>query len=371
MMNKSRLIACCLTAAVLYAPVSLAEIYKYKDANGQWQFSDRPPNNDQQVERLDFSGRSASDVPADIAQLLQDAYQPRNAVEKTTLAVVSIETKLGAGSGFFVSPDGYIVTNKHVIRPTDNPDWKQAADQYQQAKRQISEAEARLASRRAQLSDMEHELRQYKKDIESYSSREKSLATSEYEYYKTRYREMKSDYDNAKRHLDQQKREFSTASAEFNAKSTSAKLAQRFNVILKNGAKLSARLIATSTKHDLALLKLNGYQTPHLNINSAVRPGQGMRVYAVGSPLGLQDTVTSGIVTRIQTDKIYTDTQILPGNSGGPLIDEQGQLLGVNTQKLLATRSIGSEGFGVTIPAKYVVDEFGGFIAAAGTAPVR
>lgn len=370
-MKNTLLLAYCLTTLALYPPIGTAQIYKYKDANGNWQFSDRPPVSDQQVEQLDLSGRKADTVATDIRQQLLDKYQPQTAVEETTLAVVSIETKLGSGSGFFVSDDGYIVTNKHVIRPTDNPNWKQTADQYKAAKRQIAEAETRLASRRARLSDMENELNQYKRDIESYSGREKSLATSEYEFYRGRYLDMKRDYDEAKRHLDKQKREFSKASSEFNANSTSAKLAQRFNVVLKDGSKVSARLISTSAKHDLALLKLNGYRTPHLDITRPPTANQGMTVYAVGSPLGLQDTVTSGIVTRLQTDKIYTDTQILPGNSGGPLIDEKGRVLGVNSQKLLATKSIGSEGFGVSIPVKYVSEEFGGVIAAPAIDAVR
>ncbi len=82
----------------------------------------------------------------------------------------------------------------------------------------------------------------------------------------------------------------------------------------------------------------------------------------MGSPLGLKDIVTSGIIIRTRSDQIVTDTQILPGNSGGPLTNEEGDVLGVNTQKLSSTQSVGSEGFGIVIPVKFIRQEFAAYL---------
>ena len=115
---------------------------------------------------------------------------------------------------------------------------------------------------------------------------------------------------------------------------------------LKNGTKLSARLVKDSKQHDLALLKLDGYVTPFLNVASNTKNRQGAQVYAIGSPLGMKDFVTSGIITGVSSGKIVTDSQILPGNSGGPLVDPDGNVIGVN------------DGFGLSVPINIVLKEF-------------
>jgi S1-C subfamily serine protease len=88
---------------------------------------------------------------------------------------------------------------------------------------------------------------------------------------------------------------------------------------------------------------------------------QGQVVYAIGSPMGLNNTVTSGIFSayrkKVGTDEIYlqTDAAINPGNSGGPLVDARGDVLGVNTMILSNT-----EGIGLAIPIEVVLEEFSG-----------
>ncbi len=361
-MKTGLTIAFYLLVTNLYAPVCMAEIYKYKDANGNWQFSDKPPQDDQKIERLDFKRSKKNSLPEDLDTHLNQKYASSTAVEKSTLAVVSIETKLGSGSGFFVSDDGYIVTNKHVVRPTDNSFWQKQVDSFEEADQKLKEAESKLTRRKAKLDKMYDDLAQYKKDIDDYSGSDKQVALSEYQVYKDRYNNMKRDYETANRQYKQKKREISQANTQFDLKSSTAKTAYDFKVMLKDGSKLSARLIQLSKEHDLALLKLDQHITPYLDITKLGKARQGMVVYAIGSPLGLKDFVTSGVITRARRDSIITDTQILPGNSGGPLIDQEGRLLGVNTQKLSSTKSIGSEGFGISIPVNYVLDEFGSFL---------
>lgn len=352
----------CLLIAGLFAPVGEAEIYKYKDADGNWHFSDKPPRSNQDIEQLNFKHKNSIDLPTDLQTHMRQKFSTHSAVEETTLAVVSIETKLGSGSGFFVSDDGYIVTNKHVVRPTEYSVWQKQADSLDEASRHLKQAEVQLAQRKAKLDKMYDDLADYKKDIDNYSGADKKIAMSEYEVYRDRYNNLKNDYNAANREYKQKKREISQTSTEFDLKSSTAKTATRFKATLKDGSKVNVRLITLSKEHDLALLKLDQHVTPYLDISSTSKARQGMVVYAIGSPLGLKDFVTSGVITRARSDSIITDTQILPGNSGGPLIDQEGRLLGVNTQKLSSTKSIGSEGFGISIPVQYVKREFSSFL---------
>ena len=127
--------------------------------------------------------------------------------------------------------------------------------------------------------------------------------------------------------------------------------------ILKNESILQATLVEVSAEHDLALLKIDGYKTPFIPPADLQMVGQGSKVYAIGNPLGLRDYVTSGIITSVKESFFITDTQLLPGNSGGPLINEEGQLVGVNTAVLHAG-ALGSELFGAAISCETVLDEF-------------
>ena len=101
---------------------------------------------------------------------------------------------------------------------------------------------------------------------------------------------------------------------------------------------LSARIVATAPDYDLAVLKLMqpGPDQPFLALGTLQDVRQGQEVLAIGTPLGvLQNTVTRGIVSSIrQLDKVVvlqTDTALNPGNSGGPLLDHAGRVIGVNT----------------------------------------
>ena len=107
----------------------------------------------------------------------------------------------------------------------------------------------------------------------------------------------------------------------------------------------------------MALLKISGYKTPFLQPVQEKDLVQGQQVFAVGSPadLSLKNTVTSGILSAFRDNFIQTNAQIYPGNSGGPLIDSTGRVIGVNTKKLL-TRKF--EGLGFAVPIRLVFSEF-------------
>jgi serine protease Do len=121
-----------------------------------------------------------------------------------------------------------------------------------------------------------------------------------------------------------------------------------------------AKLIGVHEESDLALLKIDETGLPTLSLRTAGRARQGQLVLAVGSPQGLENTVTMGVVSSVarQPDPekpmvyLQTDAPINPGNSGGPLIDMDGYVLGINT--MIFSESGGSEGLGFAIPARIV-----------------
>ena len=122
---------------------------------------------------------------------------------------------------------------------------------------------------------------------------------------------------------------------------------------------LEARLLGQHKETDLALLKIDETDLPTLPLLTQ-RPQVGQLVFAIGSPEGLQNSVTMGVVSAVarQADPskpltyIQTDAPINPGNSGGPLVDMNGAVLGINT--FILSQGGGSEGLGFAIPSRVV-----------------
>ncbi len=182
----------------------------------------------------------------------------RDLVDDLGKAVVMIRTPVGLGSGFLIHPDGYVVTNDHVVA----------------GERKIS--------------------------ITQFSQSGEEL--------------LKKNFDNV-------------------------------------------RIVATGGNLDLALLKIEGQETtgfPIVPLGQSIELNQGDRVFAIGSPLGLERSVSEGIVSlrnRIISDRIHIQTtaEISPGNSGGPLFNYRGEVVGVNNMKVV---SQGAEGLGFAIPVQ-------------------
>jgi serine protease Do len=149
-----------------------------------------------------------------------------------------------------------------------------------------------------------------------------------------------------------------------------------------------ARVVGTHTESDLAVLKIEATGLPALPLRDTASVKQGELVFAIGSPQGLASTVTLGIIsaTARQTEIdapmlfIQTDAPINPGNSGGPLVNADGEVVGINT--FILSRSGGSQGLGFAIPAPVVRFVYDGLrkrghvnrvelgIAAQGITPV-
>ena len=109
-------------------------------------------------------------------------------------------------------------------------------------------------------------------------------------------------------------------------------------VTLTDKRELKARVIGADARTDVAVVKIEASGLPAVKIGDANRLRVGEWVMAIGSPFGLENTVTAGIVSAKQRDTgdylpfIQTDVAINPGNSGGPLINMRGEVVGINSQ---------------------------------------
>jgi S1-C subfamily serine protease len=132
-----------------------------------------------------------------------------------------------------------------------------------------------------------------------------------------------------------------------------------------NGSTYSAKLVGTDRSTDLAIIKVNApssvLQPLKVGDSNTLQVGDG--VVAIGSPFGLEETVTSGIVSALHramqapngftiTNSIQTDAAINHGNSGGPLLNAQGKVVGVNAQ--IQSDSGGNDGVGFAVPSSTV-----------------
>ena len=155
----------------------------------------------------------------------------------------------------------------------------------------------------------------------------------------------------------------------------SAALSGTITVEFSNGDQIDAKIIGRDKAYDLAVLQINRGNLAALNLGDSTKLVVGESVMAVGSPLGLASTVTTGIISALNrpvsagsvgaesfVNAIQTDAAINPGNSGGALVNSQGKIIGVNSAiaTLSSGGTSGSIGLGFAIPiteAKRVIEE--------------
>ncbi len=146
--------------------------------------------------------------------------------------------------------------------------------------------------------------------------------------------------------------------------------AQRLEVMLSDKHKYKARVLATDKDHDLALIKIDAPNLVPVTLSDSRNLMVGQRVYAIGNPFGLNGTMTRGIISAIRSirgsegnpieDAIQTDAAVNPGNSGGPLLNSHGEVIGITT--LIASNGADqSSGIGFAIPintARAILDDY-------------
>jgi serine protease Do len=139
---------------------------------------------------------------------------------------------------------------------------------------------------------------------------------------------------------------------------------QSQSVLKPAGTVLDAKIVGVDRETDVAVLKIEGTGLPYLTLGNSRELRQGQLVMAFGSPLGLQNSASLGVVSavarQLKADSpmiyIQTDASINPGNSGGPLVDMSGRLVGLNT--LILSQSGGSEGIGFAIPSDTLLNVY-------------
>ncbi|MDP3695781.1 MAG: trypsin-like peptidase domain-containing protein [Desulfocapsaceae bacterium] len=251
-------------------------------------------------------------------------------IEHASNATVSIETPWGIGSGFFVK-ENYIVTNKHVVE-TNKEELKDFRNKVQTLSELINLENQKIREMRQKMNELPE------------GPTKKQLAII----------------------IEQRKEEIAKIMPKLEQEEKQLKNLEKhiqpgdIKIIMTNGSKYTVNHLEVSAKHDLALLSLYASDQTLLQ-----RPAgntilqQGDKVYTIGSPVGLRNTVTGGIFSGYRKQEsdgslfLQVDAPINPGNSGGPLIDEKGYVHGVNTMILRNT-----QGIGFAIPIETVYEEF-------------
>src|SRR6185437_3453490 len=145
--------------------------------------------------------------------------------------------------------------------------------------------------------------------------------------------------------------------------------ARTVSVTLSNQKTYKAELIGQDPSHDLAVIKINAPEIVPVVLGDSKNLVVGQKVYCIGNPFGLSGTLTTGIVSSLRSvrsldgtpidDAIQTDAAVNPGNSGGPMLNAHGEVIGINFQ--IATNGVEqSAGIGFAIPinaAKAVLND--------------
>jgi S1-C subfamily serine protease len=295
----------------------------------------------------------------DIEKDLTEKYRPKSDIEKASLSTVTIKTSIGQGSGFFINENGYILTNKHVLR-VDETEMKKAEEFIARVDNRIEDDEAAIAEAENRLRRMRSDLDDYKASIDRMTDPNAQIIamqkyrsqSAQYDFYEAQLRKRKNEFEEKISKYRQEK-------GEFTKKARTAKYDRQFVVILKDKTELEANLVSVSNDHDLALLRIDRCKSPYLQSGAPNQLIQGMSVFAIGSPLGFGDSISSGVLSGYDPDYIRTDARINPGNSGGPLITADGKVIGINTLKLITQKF---EGMGFAIPVTKALQEFNKYL---------
>jgi len=139
--------------------------------------------------------------------------------------------------------------------------------------------------------------------------------------------------------------------------------------ILNDQHEAQLNVLFTSAKYDLALVQVMApRKMPYLSIRDAQGLAPGDRLFAVGASAGLQSTVTDGVFTGFRTVEtakgkfIQFSAPLNPGNSGGPLVDENGMVVGVVSLKFLSQQGMPVSGVGFAVPSDQIKEEYGTYL---------
>jgi serine protease Do len=331
-------------------PAADAKIYKYQRQDGTWVFTDNASEVPATGEMMKETGAAAPQAGGrDLEQLLTQRLRPRNAIERASMATLVVESPIGRGSGFFISADGYILTNKHVIR-TPEGNTQALRQKIKTIDAKIDRIEKDLEDEQARLAARRRELKKIKTRMSSAAYRNRSGQLDRWQ----------DDIDKRRAAFQKDVWAYRRKKRKVQSQSGMDNLSKSFTVTLADKSKRYVYLVALSERYDLALLKLDGHRTPRLEPDAPYATPVGERVFAIGNPIRLHNSVAAGVLSGYEGAYLKTDARIYPGNSGGPLVSEAGRVLGINTFKAL-TRNF--EGLGFAIPVHTALAEFKTYLA--------
>ncbi|PCI21760.1 MAG: serine protease, partial [Piscirickettsiaceae bacterium] len=233
-----------LTAACLlfFQGSTLAQVYKYKDKNGRWQFSDKQPKASKKAVLLKYKSSSIQGVGSkNFLASLNKKYTPKTPIEKATLAVVTVKSKLGSGSAFFVSENCYLVTNRHVVRPAVGKQWDATQAKIKRNESSFKSSREKIDAEKERLRINKQRLDEFKIYMNGLSpGSNKRSAEDEYALYLKSYRQDKAKYDSISSTFAEQEKTFMRQQSDFNFSSSLANTAQSFDIILKDNTKVKA-----------------------------------------------------------------------------------------------------------------------------------
>jgi S1-C subfamily serine protease len=265
-----------------------------------------------------------------LAAQLARAAPARNAIERARNATVFIQTRFGFGSGFIVDAACHVITSRHVVDSEGGATTATVAPADLRGPMPAFE-EAKLRERIEQQTQLRESL------VGQPGTHREILETDE------RIQAMRQELaDWSEHHVRAAGPRIDTAGPD------------GFSATLVDGTEFHALHAQFSQRVDLAMFQLPAANCPHLSAAESTRLVQGERLYTIGNPSGLEYSVTSGIFSgdRGSGDQrfLQTDAPINQGNSGGPLVTENGNVVGINTKVLNGTQGIG---FAIPIEAAY------------------
>ncbi len=260
---------------------------------------------------------------------LEAGAAPRNPIERARLATVQLRTSVASGTAFLIDNSCRAFTNKHVLTAMATEDEGAADRNLRAAEDLVERLEERIESRRAS---------KYRSCPSCRLSEIDDMLTSEFDRL-----------NRAKVALEALREQFEDGSRGAVA-------------MLADGVEVSLEVLWQSERSDLAVVRLNAVDCPYLKPAPDDDLEFGQRLFAIGNPLGLTHSVTSGVFSGYRRDEygkrvIQTDAPINSGNSGGPLLTEDGRVIGINT-----AIARGATGIGFAIPYSRARDEWSGQI---------
>ncbi len=273
-----------------------------------------------------FNDLANKPVPGSIRARLEVTHRPKNEIERARNATVFIQTEWGAsGSGFIIDSGCRVVTNRHVVEfseeklRSDVASSREIQTAFVEQKQKLAVEIQRLqaAFRQAlQSGASSTDLARIREALKQRGTEFDGLAG----FYRSRIDKKIRDETWKYKH-------------------------SLLKVSLVDGAEFSVGDVSISERYDLARFTLNAVDCPFLVAADPDDLAQGGQLFTIGNPSGLTYTVTSGVFSGFREDNgrvfLQTDAPINAGNSGGPLIDPQGRVVGINTMVLKDAQNIG------------------------------